>query len=286
MAGALLLFSSALFAQQETTFSLYRYHMNMVNPAYAGVDGQTVFTGSVRRQWTGVDQAPETQAVSFGTSVGKNLGLGISVVNDKVFIEKRNVVGVDFSYKVKVDAVADLYLGVKAGGSFYDVNTSGLRGNPNDPSLVSESTFNPNIGVGALLKSKSFFMSLSIPALINSENSRNLRNTDRKIPVHKPHVYWSSGYDINLNPSASLVLKPSFMLRYVNGSPVSVDLNTMLKLQQYVEVGGMYRTDKTYAGIVNFTISKKLMAGYAYEANSGEFQGVGISHEFFIKFTL
>ena len=87
MAGALLLFSSALFAQQETTFSLYRYHMNMVNPAYAGVDGQTVFTGSVRRQWTGVDQAPETQAVSFGTSVGKNLGLGISVVNDKVFVE-------------------------------------------------------------------------------------------------------------------------------------------------------------------------------------------------------
>ena len=286
LAAALLLFSSALFAQQETTFSLYRYHMNMVNPAYAGVDGQTVFTGSVRRQWTGVDQAPETQAVSFGTSVGKNLGLGISVVNDKVFIEKRNVVGVDFSYKVKVDAAADLYLGVKAGGSFYDVNTSGLRGNPNDPSLVSESTFNPNIGVGALLKSKSFFMSLSIPALINSENSRNLRNTDRKIPVHKPHVYWSSGYDINLNPSASLVLKPSFMLRYVNGSPVSVDLNTMLKVQQYVELGGMYRTDKTYAGIVNFTVSKKLMAGYAYEANSGEFQGAGISHEFFIKFTL
>ena len=286
MAGALLLFSSALFAQQETTFSLYRYHMNMVNPAYAGVDGQTVFTGSVRRQWTGVDQAPETQAVSFGTSVGKNLGLGISVVNDKVFVEKQNVVGVDFSYKVKVDAAADLYLGVKAGGSFYNVNTSGLIGVDLERAPLDQSTFNPNIGVGALLKSKSFFMSLSIPALINSENSRNLRNTDRKIPVHKPHVYWSSGYDINLNPSASLVLKPSFMLRYVNGSPVSVDLNTMLKLQQYVELGGMYRTDKTYAGIVNFTVSKKLMAGYAYEANSGEFQGMGISHEFFIKFTL
>ena len=287
LAGALLLFSSALFAQQESTFTLYRYHMNMINPAYAGVDGQTVFTGSVRRQWTGINGAPETQGVSFGTSLGKNLGLGISVANDKVFVEKQNVVGVDFSYKVKVDDVADLYLGLKAGGSFYNVNTSDLTViQQNDVSLVSESTFNPNIGVGALLKSKSFYMSLSIPTLINSENSRNLRSTDRKIAVHKPHVYWSSGYDINLNPSASLVLKPSFMLRYVNGSPVSVDLNTMLKLQQYVELGGMYRTDKTYAGIVNFTVSKKLMAGYAYEANSGEFQGMGISHEFFIKFTL
>lgn len=43
MAGALLLFSSMLFAQQESLFTTYRYHMNVVNPAYAGVDGETVF---------------------------------------------------------------------------------------------------------------------------------------------------------------------------------------------------------------------------------------------------
>ena len=288
LAAALLLFSSALFAQQESTFTLYRYHMNMVNPAYAGVDGQTVITGSVRRQWTGINDAPSTQAVSFGTSMGKNLGLGISVVNDKVSVEKQNVVGVDFSYKVKVDAVADLYLGVKAGGAFYDVNPTGLIQVPGDRSLEPESTFNPNIGVGALLKSKSFFMSLSIPTLINSENSRNLNNPNRKIPVHKPHVYWSTGYDINLNPEASLVLKPSFMLRYVNGSPVSVDFNTLLKIQQYVEFGGMYRLNKGYAGIVDFTISKKLMVGYAYESmtTATQLQGAGNTHEFFIKFTL
>jgi type IX secretion system PorP/SprF family membrane protein len=262
--------------------------MNMVNPAYAGVDGQTVITGSVRRQWTGINDAPSTQAVSFGTSMGKNLGLGISVVNDKVSVEKQNVVGVDFSYKVKVDAVADLYLGVKAGGAFYDVNPTGLIQVPGDRSLEPESTFNPNIGVGALLKSKSFFMSLSIPTLINSENSRNLNNPNRKIPVHKPHVYWSTGYDINLNPEASLVLKPSFMLRYVNGSPVSVDFNTLLKIHQYVEFGGMYRLNKGYAGIVDFTISKKLMVGYAYESmtTATQLQGAGNTHEFFIKFTL
>lgn len=285
---ALLLFSNALFSQQESTFTLYRYHMNMVNPAYAGVDGQTVITGSVRRQWSGIIDAPSTQAVSFGTCLGKNLGFGISIVNDKVFIEKQNTVGVDFSYKVKVDAVANLYLGIKAGGSFYDVNTAGLRGMPNDPLLVSESTFNPNIGVGALLKSKSFFMSLSIPTLINSENSRNLNNPNRKIPVHKPHVYWSTGYDINLNPESSLVLKPSFMLRYVNGSPVSVDFNTLLKIQQYAEFGGMYRLNKGYAGIVDFTISKRLMVGYAYESmtTATQLQGAGNTHEFFIKFTL
>lgn len=99
LAGALLLFSGALFAQQESTFTMYRYHMNVVNPAYAGVDNETVIIGSIRRQWTGIKDAPETQAVSFGTSVGDNLGLGISMVSDKTFIEKQTTLGIDFSYK-------------------------------------------------------------------------------------------------------------------------------------------------------------------------------------------
>ena len=42
LAGALLLFSSMLFAQQETILTAYRYQMNVINPAYAGADSQSV----------------------------------------------------------------------------------------------------------------------------------------------------------------------------------------------------------------------------------------------------
>lgn len=45
---------------------------------------------TIRQQWTGIKDAPQTQAVSFGTSVGSNLGLGVSMVYDKTFIEKTN----------------------------------------------------------------------------------------------------------------------------------------------------------------------------------------------------
>lgn len=285
LAGALLLFSSALFSQQDALFTIYRYHMNMLNPAYVGVDNETSVTASVRKQWSGIKDAPAIQAVSFGTSTGKNLGYGISLVHDNTggdFL-KQTSVGLDFSYKVKVDAVVDLYLGLKAGGSFFNTDFSSANGAESDPSLISSTTFNPNVGVGALLKSKKFFMSLSIPRLLNSENAKNIENFSH-IPVNRPHVYWSSGYDIDLNPEATLVLKPSFMLRYVNGAPVSFDFNTMLKIQDYVEIGGMYRTSKAYAGIVDFTISKRFMVGYAYETAGGEIKGAGNSNEFFLRF--
>ena len=286
LAGALLLFSSALFSQQDPILTMYRNHMNMLNPAYVGVDGETVVTASVRNQWSGIENAPATQAASFGTATGKNLGYGISLVHNNTGGDylKQTTVGLDFSYKVKMDAVMNLYLGLKAGGSFFNTDFSGAIGSVNDNALVSSTTFNPNVGVGALLKSKKFFMSVSIPRLLNTENTRNIENATN-IPVNRPHVYWSSGYDFNLNSEGTLVLKPSFLLRYVNGAPTAFDFNTMLQIQDYLEVGGSYRTTNptAYAGILNVTLSKRFVVGYAYEV-AGDIQGSGNTNEFLLKF--
>jgi type IX secretion system PorP/SprF family membrane protein len=286
LAGALLLFGSALFAQQESTLTMYKYHMNIVNPAYAGVDNETLLMGSIRRQWTGIKDAPESQAVSFGTNVGHNLGLGISMVSDKTFVEKQTTLGIDFSYKLKVNETMDLYLGLKAGGNFYEVNTTGLENYSQqyDPALTSINHFNPNVGVGALLKNEKLFVSLSVPRILNTERAKN-EDGYASVAKDNMHVYLSGGYDLNLNTDASLVLKPSFLLRYVNNSPVSVDINSMLQIQHNFEIGATYRTTGAFAGLVDFTISKRLLLGYAYEVSTeSEIARSRNTNEFFIRF--
>jgi type IX secretion system PorP/SprF family membrane protein len=286
LVGALLLFSSALFAQQENTFTFYKYHMNRVNPAYVGVNNETLLTASIRRQWTGIKDAPETQAVSFGTAVGSNLGLGISVVSDKTFIEKKTLLGIDFSYKLKMSETADLYLGIKAGGNFYDVNTSGLQTylGQSDPALSNINHFNPNVGVGALLRHEKYFVSLSIPRILNTERVKK-QDGYAAVATDRPHIYLSGGYDFNLNPEASLVLKPSLILRYVNGAPVSLDINSMLQIQKYFEIGATYSSNEAFAGLIDFTISKRLMIGYAYEVSTRtELASAKNTNEFFIRF--
>jgi type IX secretion system PorP/SprF family membrane protein len=286
LAGALLLFGSALFAQQESAFTMYRYHMNIVNPAYAGASNETLLTASFRSQWTGIKDAPETQAVSFGTPVGSNLGLGISMVSDKSFIEKQIQLGIDFSYKLQMSETADLYLGVKAGGNFYDVNTSGLQTYlpQSDPALNSINHFNPNLGVGALLKHEKYFVSLSVPRMLNTERAQK-ENGIATTATDRVHIYLSGGYDFDLNPEASLVLKPSLMLRYVNGAPVSLDVNTMLQIQNNFEIGATYRSNKTFAGMFDLILSKRLMIGYAYEVSTRvELASVKNTNEFFLRF--
>ena len=86
--GALLLFST-LYAQQEPTYALYRYSMNAVNPAYAAVNGESMLTTNLRSQWIDVDGAPETQTVFFSTPLTEKLGIGLTIINDAVFVENR-----------------------------------------------------------------------------------------------------------------------------------------------------------------------------------------------------
>nr|WP_315223646.1 type IX secretion system membrane protein PorP/SprF [uncultured Flavobacterium sp.] len=288
LAGALLLFSSMLFAQQESIFTTYRYHMNVVNPAYAGVDRETVLVSTIRQQWTGIKDAPQTQALSFGTSVGDNLGLGLSMVYDKTFIEKQTQLGLDLSYKLQVGALTDLYLGLKVGGNFYNVNTSGLEtySNQSDPALTTINQFNPNVGIGALLKNEKYFISLSIPRMLNTERAKN-KEGYTSVATDRAHFYLSSGYNFDFETTTPLVLKPSFMMRYVNGAPLSVDLNMMLQIEEFFEIGGSYRINNAYAAMAGLTISKHLTFGYAYETNTGKVTASAKnSNEFFLRFKI
>ena len=269
LTAVILLFSSSLLAQQANNFAFYKNQMNVINPAYAGIDNKILITGSIRSQWTGVKEAPRTQAVSFGTSIGKNLGFGISVMNEETFIEKLTSVGIDLSYLVKLNEATDLYLGIKAGGNSFNVNSSGLElySVDVDPAFASINSFSPNVGVGAVLKGEKYFLSLSVPKLISF---KDVKNSDgyAMVSTNRSQVYASGGYDFNLNPSGTLILKPSFMARYTSAAPISVDLSTMLMINNNFEVGGMYRTDQAVAAMASITLSKKLVVGFAYEVSS------------------
>ncbi|MEN9876896.1 MAG: hypothetical protein RLZZ529_1893 [Bacteroidota bacterium] len=267
---ALVLVSNLAMAQQESVYTFYRQHMNLVNPAYAGMDSITVATSTLRKQWTGVANAPETQAISFGTSLGKKVGFGLTVINDQTFIEKQTFVSLDFSYKLKMSETADVYFGIKAGGSSYNVNTLGLEtyNVQSDPALAAISTFNPNVGVGAVYKEGPMYISLSIPRLLNTKRATNDVGY-ASVATDSPHIYLSGGYDIPLQGEfSSLILKPSAMMRYVSGAPVSVDFTTMLQIDKTFELGGMYRTDKAYAAMATVLISNRLLFGFAYEMST------------------
>ena len=262
----LLLTASTAVAQQDPNYTLYIYNMNLINPAYAGADGTVDLGVNVRSQWSAVKGAPETQSFIFGTSLGNNLGLGISVISDKTFIEKQTSIAADFSYHLKVSDKHDLFFGLKASFNSYKANTDGLLtyGIQQDPNLSNlNGRFNPNFGAGLYLRHDNYFLSFSIPKILSSDRLEE-KNEIAMTGASRNHLYFAGGYNFNLN--RTMVLKPSVLVRYVAASPISIDLTALLELNDKLDIGAAYRIDESMSGLVIFKISNSFKLGYAYEA--------------------
>lgn len=264
----IVLFNSVYaVSQQDPNYTFYRYNMNLINPAFAGAEKNTELGLNVRSQWSSVEGAPETQSLIFSTPTGKKLGLGISVISDKTFIEKQISLAVDFSYQLKMNETHDLFFGLKAGFNSYNANTEGLvtYGIQQDPNLMNlNGRYRPNFGVGMLLKHDDYFLAFSIPKILSTdrleeEDGVASAGSDRR------HMYLAGGYDFSL--SESMLLKSSVLLRYVNASPLSIDLTALLELSSNFDFGAAYRIDESISGLAIFKITKKMQIGYAYEVS-------------------
>ncbi|MDA7808235.1 PorP/SprF family type IX secretion system membrane protein [Flavobacteriaceae bacterium] len=248
------------FSQQESYYTLYRYNMNVINPAYAGALGKNVFTFTSRRQWSSMQDAPSTLAFSYSSERANNVGLGLSVVSDKVFIEQQTFAYVDFSYKLDMEST-QLYLGLKAGGNFYSADPIALSAYSasSDPAQQQLSRFNPNVGAGALLKGELFWASFSIPRLFNvKRESDNIAVTAKD----RMHSYLGGGVDLPIG--SGLLVKPSVMLRKVKGLPVTTDFTGMLSWQNQFDVGISYRSSSSFALLSVISLGG-FDIGYAYE---------------------
>ena len=247
------------YGQQESYYTLYRYNMNVINPAYAGALGKNVFAFTSRRQWSSMQDAPSTLAFSYSSERENKVGLGLSVASDKVFIEQQTFAYVDFSYKLDMEST-QLYLGLKAGGNFYNADPRGLTTySPSDPAQQQLSRFNPNVGAGALLKGEFFWASFSIPRLFNIKRENDNLAVKAKDRVHS---YLGGGADLAVG--GGFIVKPSVMLRKVKGLPITTDFTGMLSWQNQFDVGISYRSSSAFSLLTVVSVGG-FDIGYAYE---------------------
>jgi len=285
LAITLLVFgSSVLFAQQDAHANLYKYNMNVINPAYAGADG-SLLTTNIRSQWVNVAGSPETQTISLGLPMNDKVGIGLSIVNDKVFVLKETDVYVDFSYKLPMSEGNDLFLGLKAGGSFFNVDLNSVGAPVTDPLFTQNiSQFNPNVGVGLYYKAEKYFFNLSVPALLSSKRYEKSGVLVSKA-TDKMHVYAGAGYEFGLNENINFI--PSLMARMVAGSPVSLDLTGTFDIYDKVELGATYRLSESISGIALFKLADWMQFGYSYEHATTDVSNYSSgTHEAILRFNL
>lgn len=258
-------FLSESQAQQDPHYTQYMYNMNVINPAYAGSKENLSFGLLYRKQWVDIEDAPSTFTLSGSSPVGKNVGIGLSVISDKIGpVEENNVYG-DFSYTLNLGGEHKLALGLKAGATFHKVGLfSEVYSNvpdADDPAFA-ENTNNTflNIGTGLFYYTNKYYVAFSVPNMLKSTH---LDYNGKKFGTESLHYFLTGGYVFDLNPN--LKFKPFAMLKSAFDAPLSVDASTNFLIYDKLELGATYRLEDSFGAMINFAITPNLRIGYAYD---------------------
>lgn len=277
---------SLIHAQQDPQYTHYMYNHSNINPAYAGSrEGLNIF-GLYRTQWVGLDGAPKTGALSLDTPLGSSgLGLGLNFTNDRLGAMDENTLSVDLSYAIDLSYNYKLSFGLKGSGSLLDVNYNKLSIYDGTDPIIAENVncaFTPNLGAGLFLYSDKAYVGISTPHLFTrSRYDDNEFSTLRQ----KMHFYVTGGYVFNVN--SNLQFKPATMVKMVEGSPLQLDLSANFMFMEKFTVGAAYRWDASVSGLVGFQVTKNMLIGYSYDADTSKLSHYNSgSHEVFMRFNL
>ena len=281
LALVIILLSMSSYAQQDPQYTQYMYNMNVLNPAYAGSKGTLSIGLLGRTQWVGIDGAPKTFTLSAHAPFGKKVGIGLSVIADKIGPIKEQNVFADFSYTVNTSEKGKLAFGLKAGVTLHNLNEATLIAiDPTDPSVLDfENRTFPNFGAGAFYYTNKFYVGLSLPNILETKHFS--RNNGITKASEKAHYFLTSGYVFDL--TENLKFKPSMMAKAVSGAPLSLDLSANFLINEKFELGTSYRLDDSISGLISFEVTRGFRLGYAYDyttTNLGDFNSG--SHEVFL----
>lgn len=272
------------FAQQDAQFTQYMYNTINVNPAYAGSRGALSIFALHRTQWVGLDGAPVTNTVSVNTPLnGKNLGLGVSLINDKIGPTHENTISADLSYTLQTSETNKLSFGIKATANLFDLDETRLTpAQAGDPSLINYNSFSPNIGAGIYWHSDNAYVGFSVPNFI--ETNRYDANEVR-IFKEKINYYLIAGYIFNLNNT--IKFKPAVMTKMVEGAPLQVDMSGNFMFNDKFVVGVAYRWSAAMSVMAGFQVSDGMYIGYGYDLETTNLENYNSgSHEVFLRYEL
>lgn len=273
------------YAQQDAQFTQYMYNTINVNPAYAGSRGAMSIFALHRTQWVGLDGAPVTNAVSINTPLnGSNLGLGISLVNDKIGPTVENNFSTDLSYTIPTSETFKLSFGIKATLNMFDLDVSKL--NPVDATDQSLQNMNnkvsPNIGAGIYWHSDKFYLGLSVPNFIESNHY-----SDNEVVIYKEKINYYLMTGLVLDVSDSVKFKPALLAKIVQGASLQVDVSGNFMFMDKFVVGVAYRWSAAMSAMVGFQVTDGMYIGYGYDRETTNLNNYNSgSHEIFLRYEL
>ena len=281
--GVLLLGTLPTHAQQDPMYTHYMYNTLAVNPAYAGSRDALSITGLGRFQWVGLNGAPMSQTFQAHTPIFAGLAGGFSVNNDKIGPVSNTSMNFDLAYQFRIAHHSRLSIGMRYSVSFFNNRLATLNTeDPNDPAFAYNYNITlGNVGAGIYYQHTNFYVGFSIPNLVE----HNLNNT-AGLATEKRHYYVIAGGYFKV--SRTIDLKPTGLVKIVEGTPVQVDLTLEAVFSRKFSAGIFGRLFDGAGVLLGYNIMPNFKIGYSFDWPFTEIMRTGQagSHEIMLRYDL
>jgi type IX secretion system PorP/SprF family membrane protein len=292
---SLILCFSAGFvqAQQDAQFTQYMYNGMFYNPAFAGKESGYRFSALHRSQWlnyttsSGTGGAPTTQLITAeGRLDSKNIGYGLTIVNDQIGPSGNLELNVKGSYHKKINRATlsfGGYVGIFSSSLNYDEFIV-VNPEPGLPQSGKEAQVALDFGAGALYDHGNYYLGLSSKHL----NQPSFDFGDGAFANQlKNHSYLLFGYRIR--PIGQLRIEPSLLIKTVSFNNFSYDVSVMATHQNKINGGIAFRGEESVSLIFGYSLlsDNSLKLGYAFDlVVSGLEAKSPTSHELMLRYVL
>lgn len=255
-------------AQDQSNFTQFYLNPYIINPSFAGVDGQSAFSVMYRRQWMNIDGGPSIANISLHTPVNAKTSVGLCITNDKKGLLNNSALLFSFGYNVSIADHSFLRFGISAGGSWNTVDFEKLE--TTDPAIVNIVDQHASIAgnAGISFHHKFFHLGLALPAIFSpSYISENAFSVTEVKPFESLIIHASNRFYFNNNKN---VFEPYGIYRLNTGFPSQFEFAGIVHLNHVIWAGGSYKQDFGISAVAGIKLKNMFAIGGSYSlSNSG-----------------
>ena len=243
-------------------FTKYMFNSLVYNPAFAGSPEYMRIRLLYRNQWVSMEGAPESQSFTIHSPVNEKIGLGLSLLNDKIGVTGSTTANVSYAYRLLLGP-GKLSIGLQAGIANWRADWNQLRfREPQETDVafsnIEENQWLPNFGAGVFYYSKLWYAGFSVPRLLQNDlrtNSGSSVTVTEASRLYR-HYFITAGAALPL-AGDDLIFKPSILIKNVGlfgafgasgtnlfqvGAPTEIDIDASLFMFETLWLGISFRS--------------------------------------------
>ncbi len=282
----LILLPVSVAGQLAPVTNQYMLNPITINPAFAGNRGALNLSAFYRKQWVGIQGAPETMTLAADAPVLDNkVGLGLVLMTDKLGVTRDTYITTNYSYILNTGE-GNLAFGLGAG--LITTNTAWSDLVVIDPGddlyLVDSKVFVvPSFSFGTYYSNHNYFLGFSIPKFIGYKFNYDKNKYSLTVDPSQYVFMLNTGYNFNLSPKVGFI--PSTLIQLTPGKKVVFDLNASLNFGNKFWVGASYRNARSAGALVQLQVNNQFKVAYTYDFDTGKLGGYSNgTHEIMLRY--